>query len=124
MQLTKSEEQLMRYIWILEKAFFKELKDKYPEPKPATTTINTFLKKLIEKGFLNYELHGNSRQYYPLISKEDYFSRHIKGMIKNVFNNSIEQFGSFFTKAIDISDEDLKKLRKIVDEKIKSNNDD
>lgn len=124
MQLTKSEEQLMKYIWKLERAFFRELKDEYPEPKPATTTINTFLKKLTEKGFIAYEMHGNSRQYHPLISKEQYFSKHIEGLLKNVFNNSIEQFGSFFTREIDISDEDLKKLRKIVDEKIKSNSND
>ncbi len=124
MQLTKSEEQLMKYIWRLEKAFFKELKEEYPEPRPATTTINTFLKKLTEKGFISYELHGNSRQYYPLISKEHYFSKHMQGLLKNFFNNSIEQFGSFFTKEIDISDEDLKKLRTIVDEKIKSKSND
>jgi predicted transcriptional regulator len=120
MQLTNSEEQLMKYIWKLEKAFFKELKEEYPEPKPATTTINTFLKKLTKKGFVSYEMYGHSRQYYPLISKEQYFSKHMKGLLKNFFNNSIEQFGSFFTREIDISDEDLKKLRKIVDEKIKS----
>ncbi len=120
MQLTKSEEQLMTYLWKMEKAFFKELKEAYPDPKPATTTINTFLKKLIEKGFVDYELHGNSRKYYPLVSKEHYFSKHMKGLLKNFFNNSVEQFGSFFTKEMDISDKDLKKLRKIVDEKIKS----
>jgi len=124
MQLTKSEEQLMRYLWKLEKCFFKELKEEYPDPKPATTTINTFLKKLIEKGFVSYQLHGNSRQYYALISKEQYFSGHMKGLLKNFFNNSVEQFGSFFTKEIDISDEDLIKLRKIVDDKIKSKSND
>ncbi len=124
MELTKSEEQLMRYLWKLEKSFFKKLKEQYPDPKPATTTINTFLKKLIEKGFVNYTLYGNSREYYPLISKEDYFSKHMKGLLKNFFNNSVEQFGSFFTKEIDISDEDLIKLKKIVDDKIKSKSDD
>lgn len=124
MELTKSEEQLMRYLWKLEKSFFKKLKEQYPDPKPATTTINTFLKKLIEKGFVDYTLYGNSREYYPLISKEDYFSKHMKGLLKNFFNNSVEQFGSFFTKEIDISDEDLIKLKKIVDDKIKSKSDD
>ena len=124
MRLTRSEEQVMKYLWKLEKAFFKELKEEYPEPKPATTTINTFLKKLNDKGFISYRVYGNSRQYYPLISKEQYFSTHMKGMLKNFFNSSVEQFGSFFTKEIDISDEDLKKLRKIIDERIKSKSND
>ena len=38
MQLSKSEEQLMQYLWKLERAFMKDLLDAYPEPKPANTT--------------------------------------------------------------------------------------
>lgn len=124
MDLTKAEEQLMKYLWKLEKSFFKDLKDQYPDPKPATTTINTLLKRLIDKGFVDYKLYGNSREYYPLISKNQYFSKHVSGLIKNYFNNSIEQFASFFTKEVDISDEDLKKLRDIVDNQLKNKSDD
>lgn len=124
MTLTKAEEQVMSYIWRLEKAFFKELKEQFPEPKPATTTINTLLKRLIDKGFVDYKLYGNSREYFPVISKNQYFSKHINGLIKDFFNNSIEQFASFFTKEVDVTDSDLKKLRDIVDKQIKSNKDD
>ncbi len=124
MKLTKAEEQLMNYLWKLEKAFFKELKEQFPEPKPATTTINTMIKRLIDKKFVDYKLYGNSREYFPLISKDQYFSKHIKGIIKNFFNNSVEQFASFFTKEVDISDSDLKKLKEIVDNQIKSKSND
>ena len=124
MTLTKAEEQIMNYLWKLEKTFFKELKEQFPEPKPATTTINTLLKRLIDKGFVDFKLFGNSREYFPLISKNQYFSSHMNGLIKNFFNNSVEQFASFFTKEVDISDEDLRKLRSIVDNQIKSNSDD
>lgn len=124
MDLTKAEEQLMKYLWKLEKSFFKDLKNQYPDPKPATTTINTLLKRLIDKGIVNYKLYGNSREYYPLMSKNQYFSRHINGLIKNYFNNSVEQFASFFTKEVDISDEDLKKLRDIVDNQLNAKSND
>ena len=122
--LTKAEEQLMSYIWELKKPFFKDIKASYPEPKPATTTINTFLKKLIDKGFVDYETYGNSRCYFPLVSKEDYFSGHIRGLLKNFFNNSVEQFGSFFTKEVDLSQDDLVKLREIVDQRIRDKDND
>ena len=124
MALTKAEEQLMKYLWKLDKAFFKALKEAYPEPRPATTTINTLLKRLRDKGYIDFKLYGNSREYYPLVSKNEYFSKHMKGLIQNYFNNSIEQFASFFTKEVDISDEDLKKLRNIVDDQIKNQSDD
>lgn len=118
-ELTKGEEEVMKYLWKLGKSFFKELKDQYPDPKPATTTINTLLKRLIDKGAVDYKLYGNSREYYPLISKNQYFSKHLSGLIKNYFNNSVEQFASFFTNEVDISDKDLKKLREIVDKQLK-----
>ena len=48
MQLSKSEEQLMQYLWKLERAFMKDLLDAYPEPKPANTTVATLLKRMID----------------------------------------------------------------------------
>lgn len=121
---TKAEEQLMKYLWQLNKAFFKDLKAQFPEPKPATTTINTLLKRLIDKKAVAYRLYGNSREYYPLISKDEYFSNHVNGLIKNFFNGSIEQFASFFTKEVKASDDDLKMLRDIVDNKLNGKSDD
>lgn len=124
MTLTKAEEQLMNYVWNLKKSFFKEIKEQFPEPRPATTTINTLLKRLIDKEFLDYKVYGNSREYFPIIDRNDYFSKHIKGIIKNSFNNSIEQFASFFTKEANLSDSDLKKLKSIVDNQINSKSSD
>ena len=124
MALTKAEEQVMNYLWQLEKAFFKELKTQFPEPKPATTTINTLLKRLIDKGFVDYKVYGNSREYFPVVPKNEYYSTQIKGLIKNSFNNSIEQFASFFTKETDLSEKQLKTLRDIVDQQIKSSSND
>ncbi|MCI4669207.1 MAG: BlaI/MecI/CopY family transcriptional regulator [Bacteroidia bacterium] len=124
MSLTTAEEQLMKYLWKLEKSFFKQLKEQYPDPKPATTTINTLLKRLKEKGYVDYKLFGNSREYFPLVSRNEYFSDHLKVVIKNFFNNSVEQFGSFFTKEMDISHEELLSLKKIVDDKLNSESDD
>ncbi|MEL6557129.1 MAG: BlaI/MecI/CopY family transcriptional regulator [Bacteroidota bacterium] len=119
MQLTKTEEQLMQYLWQLEKAFMKDLLDAYPEPKPATTTLATLLKRMSQKGFVGFEKMGNSRQYFPLVAKKDYSSRQVNGLIKSFFNNSASQFASFFTAQADLSKEELEDLRSLIDEEIK-----
>jgi BlaI family transcriptional regulator, penicillinase repressor len=119
MQLSKSEEQLMELIWKQEKVFMKELIENYPDPKPATTTIATLLKRMQDKGFVAYTLFGNSRQYYPLVKKTDYFSKHVKGIIKNYFDNSPMQFASFFTTSTNLTTSELEDLKKIVDKEIK-----
>jgi predicted transcriptional regulator len=115
MQLSNSEEQLMEHLWKLEKAFLKELLDAYPEPKPATTTVATLLKRMIDKKFVTYTEFGNSRQYVPLVKKSDYFSKHVNGLIKNFFDNSASQFASFFTKSTNLTETELEELKKIID---------
>ncbi|MDH6312337.1 BlaI family penicillinase repressor [Parabacteroides sp. PFB2-10] len=114
-QLSKSEEQLMEYIWQQDRVFLKEIMELYPDPKPAVTTVMTLLKRIQEKGYVAYQLYGNSRQYYPLVKKSDYFSRHVKGIISNYFENSPLQFASFFTREADFTTDQLEELRKIVE---------
>ena len=117
-QLTNSEEQVMEHLWKLEKAFMKDLLEAYPKPKPATTTIATLLKRMIDKQFVAYTEFGNSREYYPLVKKTDYFSKHVNGLISNFFNNSASQFASFFTTETNLSQTELEDLKKIIDSEI------
>ncbi|MFY7672015.1 BlaI/MecI/CopY family transcriptional regulator [Tenacibaculum sp. MEBiC06402] len=119
MQLSKTEEQLMQLLWKLKKGFMKDILSEFPEPKPATTTVATLLKRMRDKGFIDYKLFGKSREYYPLVKKSDYFSKHVNGLIKNFFNDSASQFASFFTKETDLSVSELEELRKIIDNQIK-----
>mgnify|MGYP000091050641 CR=1 FL=1 len=119
MSLSRSEEELMNIIWKQRKAFMKDLLMAYPEPKPATTTVATLLKRMRDKGFVDYKTYGRSREYYPLVKKQDYFSRQVKGLIKNFFNDSPSQFASFFTKETNLSKAELESLRALIDDQIK-----
>lgn len=118
MHLTNAEEQIMKLLWRLDKAFIRDLLNEFPDPKPASTTVLTLLKRMIDKGFVSYKLYGNSREYYPLIKKSDYFSDHINVLIKDFFNNSTAQFASFFANETEMNQEELKELRDLVDKKI------
>jgi len=122
MHLTDAEEQVMKLLWRLEKAFIRDLVNEFPDPKPAQTTVLTLLKRMMDKGFVNYKVYGNSREYYPLVEKSDYFSDHLQGLIKDFFNNSTAQFASFFTNETEMSPGELRELRDIVDKKIASKN--
>ena len=115
MKLSKTEEELMHHLWKREKAFMKDLLEEYPEPKPATTTVATLLKRMKDKGAVEYKVYGNSREYAPLISKSDYFKGHFRGLITNFFGNSASTFASFFTRATDLSKEELEALREVID---------
>ena len=120
MYLTTAEEQIMKLLWRLEKAFIRDILNEFPDPKPASTTVLTLLKRMIDKGFVSYKLYGNSREYYPLIKKADYFSDHFNVLIKDFFNNSTAQFASFFANETNMNQDELKELRDLVDKRIAS----
>ena len=98
----------------------KDLILAYPDPKPATTTVATLLKRMQDKKFVGYKQLGRSREYFPLIKKKDYFAKQVNGMIKNFFNDSASQFASFFTTETDLSQDELENLKKLIDEQLKN----
>lgn len=118
MSLPKSEEQLMQHLWKMGSAFMKDLIEAYPEPKPASTTIATILKRLQDKNAIGFKKYGSVREYYPILKKEEYFSKHFNGVIKNFFNDSVSQFASFFASDKNLSDDELDELQKIVEAQI------
>lgn len=119
MQLSKAEEQLMQLLWKQKRAYMKDLIEASPAPKPASTTVATLLKRMQDKGFVDYVQEGRSREYFPLIKKKDYFSKQVNGMIKSFFNDDTAQFASFFTQQTNLSKKELEELRMVIDSEIK-----
>ncbi|MEP0986669.1 BlaI/MecI/CopY family transcriptional regulator [Ekhidna sp.] len=117
-ELTKAEEQLMHYLWLLEKAYLKDIVEQYPDPAPAYTTISTVVNVLVKKGFIGFNTHGKSREYFPIISKEKYTQQSMNGLMSSFFDNSTKKFASFFTSQKDLSVEELREIRKLIDEQI------
>ncbi len=118
MQLSNAEEQLMQFLWKHKKAMMKDLVESYPDPKPAITTVATLLKRMQDKGFIDYTQIGRSREYFPLVKKADYFSKHVHGLIKNFFNDSATQFASFFTEETNLSKTELEDLKRLIEKQI------
>ena len=118
MNLSKSEEQVMNYLWKLEKAFIKDLLQEFPEPRPATTTVLTLLKRMKDKGYVDFTVYGNSRQYFPVVEKKTYVKNHFKGLVKDFFDDSPVQLASFFASESNLSKEQLEELRAIIDQNI------
>lgn len=117
-KLTETEMTLMEILWQKEKVFMKDILEDYADPKPASTTIATLLKRMQNKDLVGYKLYGNSREYFPKVKKEDYFRGEMSSMIDRFFNNSVSQFASFFTSNTKLSQKQLKELRDIIDKEI------
>ena len=119
-ELTKAEEQIMQYLWKLEKAFLKDIIEEFPDPRPAYTTISTVVRVLVKKGFIGFKTYGKVNQYYPLVSKKVYTRDFMKGVLKSFFNDSVGGFTSFFAKEQDLSLSELEEMKSLIEDQIKN----
>jgi BlaI family transcriptional regulator, penicillinase repressor len=116
--LTKAEEQVMHYLWEIERGFLKDIVDKFPEPKPAYTTVSTVIRVLVKKEIIGFTTYGKTNEYYPLLSKDTHFKSKLKPIISNYFKGSTSNFASYFAEQ-KLNLTELEEIRQLVDEKIK-----
>lgn len=117
-RLTKAEEQVMQIIWELKKGFLKDIVENFPEPKPAYTTVSTVIRVLIKKGFIGFKTYGKTNEYFPSLTKAEYFKGNIKPMINNYIEGSPARLASFFTNE-SVTLTELEEIKQLIDERIK-----
>jgi len=110
--LTKSEMQVMNILWDLDRgACVNDILAQYPDPKPAYTTIATFLKILTQKGFVEHKKgKGKLLIYSPLITKVKYRSQVMEEVKDDFFGNSFKSMFSFFVREEHLTAEEIPEL--------------
>jgi BlaI family penicillinase repressor len=117
-RLTRAEEQVMHIIWERKNAFLKDVVESFPEPKPAYTTVSTVIRVLIKKDFIGFKTYGKTNEYFPMVTKPNYFKGSIKPMVNNYIEGSPVRFASFFTnESVTLSE--LEEIRQLIDERIR-----
>ena len=118
-QLTKAETQVMNILWSLpeSKGYSSEIMSKFPESKPALTTLLTFLKILKDKGFVTSEKKGKSQLFCAAVEKEEYTRSFMKEVKNTFFGGSLKSMFSFFAQNEDVSEEDLKEIMELIKKK-------
>jgi BlaI family transcriptional regulator, penicillinase repressor len=117
-ELTRAEEQVMYCLWDLEKGFLKDIVEKFPEPRPAYTTVSTVIRVLVKKEFIGFKTYGKVNEYFPLISKAKYFQSKMKPIVSNYLSGSPATLTSFFHNA-KLSLTELEEIKELIEEKIK-----
>ena len=114
--LTKAEIQVMNALWEMpEGGCIHDIIARYPEPKPAYTTVATFLKILLNKGYVEFrKLSGKTHTYYPLVSKSEYTSSVMNDVKDSFFGGSGSSLVKFFVEKEKLSEQEIKELLEII----------
>ncbi len=116
-QLTRGETQVMNILWGLPdcKGHSADIMEAHPEPKPALTTLLTFLTILKNKGFVkSSKRKGSPTVFVAKVSKEEYTSQFLDNVKNTFFGGSFTSLISCFAKPENLSQEDIKQLKDLV----------
>ena len=116
--LTNKEEEVMKLLWKLQKAFVKDLLDAFPgKRKPHYNTLSTMVRNLEEKGYVGHEAFGNTYRYYPLVSMEAYRREFIGKSIAEYFDHSYKSLVSHFAREEKISADELREIIELIEKR-------
>lgn len=119
-ELTKGELQVMTVLWDRQHATVTEVLEQLPAPRPAYTTVLTFLRILTEKGFVGFEADGKAHRYHPLIQKGEYSRIYLRSIKDTLFDGSAKPLLSFFAEEENLSASEVQELIDLL-QKIKNN---
>lgn len=119
-QLTKAEEQVMQILWKIEKGLVKDVLSQLPKPVPAYNTVSTVIRILEKKGFVDHKAYGNTYEYFPIVSKEEYTREHFADFLKNYFDNSFPALTAFFARENELNLSELEDILKMAGKEIQN----
>ena len=107
----------MHILWKLEKAFVKDVLAEVKDDKPHYNTYSTIIRNLEEKGYVGHTAFGNTHQYFPVITKEEYRTGFMSNAIEHYFGNSYKSMVSFFAREEKISADELREILDMIEKR-------
>lgn len=111
-RLTKAEEEIMQYIWDLERCTVSQIIDLMPEPKPPHSSISSVVRILERKDFVDHKAYGRTYEYFPIVTKEEYSKKTVKKLLNDYFEGSVNSLVSFLVKEEKVNKDDLIRILK------------
>jgi predicted transcriptional regulator len=71
---------------------------------------------LQDKGIIGFKQYGNTYEYFPLVTKEEYRKTFMKQVVSDYFDNSYKSAVAFFVKEKGLSSAELEELIKLIKE--------
>ena len=89
--------------------------------KLAYTTVLTALQKLEKAGWLRHRNEGKTYIYLPTRTREEAGASSVRKLLERIFDGNALLMFQHLMRQSKLSDEELKELRKMIDEKRREN---
>ncbi len=114
---TDRELDVMAVLWELGSATVRQVQARL-EPDLAYTTVLTILRVLEAKGHVRHEPDGRAHRYLPTVAQEEAGASALRRLVSKVFRGSPEALLTQLVSDDSLSDEELLRLRRLLDERL------
>jgi BlaI family transcriptional regulator, penicillinase repressor len=115
---TDRELDVMAVLWDRGSATVAEVRERLPD-ELAYTTVLSVLRTLEEKGHVGHRGEGKAHRYFPLVERRVAGRSALARLIDTVFNGSPELLLTQLVSDRDLTDDQIKKLRRLMDARIR-----
>jgi BlaI family penicillinase repressor len=92
----------------------------FPNQEKAYTTVQTYMDRMVEKGFLAKRKLGLVNFYTAAINQEILMKQATENLISRAFNGSIGQLAAFLINDCHLSASDLQEIKSLIEQKEQS----
>ena len=115
---TDRELDVMAVLWERGSATVTEVRERIPD-ELAYTTVLSVLRTLEEKKHVGHREEGKAHRYFPLVERRVAGRSALARLIETVFNGSPELLLTQLVTERELSDEQLKRLRRLMDARLR-----
>jgi predicted transcriptional regulator len=115
---TDRELDVMAVLWELGSATVREVQNRL-EPDLAYTTVLTILRTLEAKGHVRHEPEGRAHRYHPTVRRNEAGASALRRLVKKVFSGSPAALLTQIVSDHDLSEQELLRLRRLLDERLR-----
>lgn len=115
-RFTDRELDLMSVLWDRGSATVPEMMDALDDDF-AYSTVSTVLRILEEKGHVGHTVEGRFHRYHPLVERASAGRSALRYLKDKLFEGSPEALLSHFVSDPELTEEDLSRIRKLIDER-------
>jgi predicted transcriptional regulator len=115
--LGETEMEVLQHVWRMKRATVAEVQECIlKKRKIAYTTIMTVMKKLADKGYLQYEKDGATYVYEPAQSQEEVQQNLIQHLVTKAFDGSPAALIQTLVKNESLSESEREEIRQLIDD--------
>lgn len=122
--ISEAEWQVMKVLWENSPQPLTEIIEQLSGTGWSTTTVQTYLARLVKKSALSTERKGKGFLYSPAVSEQECQMAESKSFLNRVFGGSVSNMVTSFIKSGHLSESELEQLRALVSEQERKRDDD